>query len=423
MPDIKDKKKGYILLLTMIILSSIMLLLLTVINTNQVADGFSSTILKKQEEFILFQSAIAITQSIISQPIERSETDNEKKTTEEKEKQKKSERSYFKLYWQKCNKWLDFTLTEKEHKQEGAIKIYLMIEDGKIPLQKILSEYNNLAKGNKNEENQTNDQSKTEFKNEHEQKTITKKETPEAERPERENVKKKEDILEKSSFFKALFKKISSLEDKNHLFKQLKIKKETRHEEQSENKESFLKRCCMLHIKQKREGTLPLNLSDALPREDIIQKNLFQNEEKQTGIESLFSTENNKGLSLIYASPEVLEFLTGKKGVLTEEARKKILEQENELFSSDMGSEEKTWDTLYKKTLDLPFPKDIIDEAEIKKLFEKGATIPETFSALIKITTISGSLFAFVTFKRELEKNKKDSYEYLLKSVYIIPNT
>ena len=100
--------RGYILLLTMIILSSIILLLFTVINTNRLAEGFSSTMLNKQEEYLLLQSGIAITQSLISSQKEKSEDKKEEKTVKEQEKTKESEISYFKLYWQKCNKWLEF---------------------------------------------------------------------------------------------------------------------------------------------------------------------------------------------------------------------------------------------------------------------------------------------------------------------------
>lgn len=417
----KKQYHGYILLLTMIILSSIILLLFTIINTNRLAEGFSSTILHKQEEYLLLQSGIAITQSLISSQKKKSEDKKEEKIVKEQEKTKESEISSFKLYWQKCNKWLDFTLTEKEHGQEGKIKIYLMVEDGKLPLQRILSEYNNQAKGNKNEENQTNDQNQTKFENEHEQKILSKEKATENKGIERENIEKKEKILETSAFFKTLLQKFSELEAKGQLFKQLK----TKLKEMTQNKttkESFLGNCLDFHIRQKRERHLPLSLIDALPRNEEIQTHMFPENEEKRGIMNLYSTEN-KAISLLYASPEVLEFLSGKKILLNEETRKKILEKEDEVFKNGFNSEEKIWNTLYTKTLDLKYPKDIIGDTELKKLFITKSEAPEVFSALLHITTFSGSLLALVTFKKEFTKSKKDSYEYLLKSVYIIPNT
>lgn len=413
--------RGYILLLTMIILSSIILLLFTVINTNRLAEGFSSTMLNKQEEYLLLQSGIAITQSLISSQKEKSEDKKEEKTVKEQEKTKESEISYFKLYWQKCNKWLDFTLTEKEHGQEGKIKIYLMVEDGKLPLQRILSEYNNQAKGNKNEENQTNDENQTKFKNEHEQKILSKEKATETKGIERENIEQKEKLLETSLFFKTLLEKFSPLEAKNQLLKQLTIKLKGRTQNKA-TKESFLGSCLQFHIEQKREKHLPLSCLDALPRNEEIQTHIFPENEEKRGIMNLYSAEN-KTLSLLYASPEVLELLSEKKIIFNEETRKKILEKEGELFKNGFTSEEKTWNTLYTKTLELKYPKDIIEDSELKKLFVTKSDPPEIFSALLHITTFSGSLLALVTFKKEFTKSKKDSYEYLLKSVYIIPNT
>lgn len=406
----------------MIILSSIILLLFTVISTTRLAEGFSSTMLKKQEDYVLLQSGIAITHALISNPIEKNEDKKEEKTNKEEDKTKKIETDYFKLYWQKCNKWLDFTLTEKEHGRDGKIKVYLMIEDGKIPLQRILSEYNNQAKGNKNEENQTNDQSKTQFKNEHEQKTITEKKTTETKGNQRENLEKTDNLLEKSPFFKSLFKNFSLLEEKSQLFKELKLNQSAMSTPGMDNTLSFLKRCVMFHIAQKREGNLPLSLKDALVREDKIQNNVFSDNEEKKGIATVYSTDN-KAISLMYASPELLEFFSGKKVNLTDESRKKILEKQNEFFKSGTNSEEKTWNILFSKTIDLPYPKQIIEDTEIKKLFTAKSDIPEVFSALIQITTLSGSMLALATFKKELSKTKKDSYEYLLKSLYIIPNT
>jgi hypothetical protein len=175
-------------------------------------------------------------------------------------------------------------------------------------------------------------------------------------------------------------------------------------------------------MKNEREEFVPLSLMDALPREKELEEIIFdKTNEAGKGLQKIYSV-NNEETSLLYLAPEVLELLAGKQITLNDEARKAISEQGAELFKQQQLSPEKTWQMLFEKSLGVKYPKELLENNEIKKIFSLKKNIPEVFSALIKINTFSGSLLALVTFKKSTE-SRKEMCEYFVKSVYIIPNT
>lgn len=413
----------------MLITSSILMLFFAFIKKNKLANTFSQTMLKKHDQSLLLQSAVALATSVISNGEKTKNEEKEKKDssvnttekTDEKEHQKKKELEYFKLYWQKCNKWLEFPLTQEKHQTEGNIKIYIMAEDGKLPLKRILTEYNSFikSKGTENEKNKTDDKSENKNQNEYEQKVSSQEKTSKDKDASKRDLKEKENELTKNIFFKTIQDKFFPLEEKNEILKKAHAHKK---ENGEQNKESFFQKCIKFHMKNEREEFVPLSLIDALPREKELEELIFDKaNETGKGLQKIYSV-NNEEASLLYLAPETLELLAGKQITLNDEARKAISEKGIELFKQQQLSPEKTWDMLFEKSLGVKYPKELLENNEIKKIFSLKKNIPEVFSALIKINTFSGTLLALVTFKKSTESTK-EMCEYFVKSVYIIPNT
>lgn len=434
---VRKKYNGYILLFTMLLVSSIFLLVMSIITKNRLANSVAQTIGVKHEQNILILNALAIIQSLINNPINKpisndqgnksiNLTSNEikKEYTGNKDNDKnKLIESYFELYWQQCNRWLHYQLNYDQHKFDGVISIYLTVEDGKLALKKFYQEYYSELKKEKekqDEKSEENQKNKDENKNSNAKKSNNEKEGPKGgEHEGRDTINEVE--LQKSTFLKEIKEKFEKLEEKNLILKELFEKKDNK------NNKSAIINLVKIHFDNNRNGSMPINLLDVFC--GVIEHNRIFGEfgeAKEISEKPLSSFYNlasieNEEVALLYASPSLLEFLSQKKIDFTQEMRNKILEKGLIYCKQNtQNSLEKLWSALFSEIISVPYPKEILDNQVINKIFSSQLGIPYFFSAIIKVEVMKSTLFAIATF----EKTKifdKDNKEYLIKSIYILP--
>lgn len=433
---IKDKQSGYVLLLVMLLVSSLFLLVMSVITKNRLGNSLAHTISIKHEQNLLLSSAIGIIQSLLynntnykktdgEEPInQKSETNIEKKEYTEKEK-KELIASYFRFYWQYCNKWLEYPLEYEKQKLEGNISIYLMVEDGKLALQKFYLEYDialKKEKRGKNEKSQTNEQNNNENQSIHDKKSNDEKEKSKNEEHENRTTITDEKI-ENIAFLKTIKEKFEKLEEKNLILKNLF---QTKNEQKAF--ESIIVRLLKMNTPEEINSIYPLSLFDA-SRGKINEKKIFgdlinkqEKEHSETYAFSHFYSLENKITSLLYLSPAILELLSGKKIDINGDTRKQIIEESTTFFKNgDTATTEKIWNAFFAKITKTSYQKDFFDNNEIKKIFSTQLEIPDFFSAIIKIDILKNSFFAYVVFEKNVFLNE-DNAHYFVKSIYIIPN-
>jgi hypothetical protein len=420
---LKKKNQGYILLLVMIIVSSIFLLIMSIVVKNRLANIASSTINIKHEQALYLSSALSIVKSLLSYDEMNKKKESKKNSDSISQTSKDSKDNiplfYFNFYWKECNKWLLYTLKDDKSDLDGKISIYLTVEDGKLPLKKIITEY--FKEYNKDSNNDNNSEDKE-------------KKIEESKDSKKDDKNLSDEEKEKDIAKNALLKKLKELfeknEEKSTLCKELDIEKKL-------NKNSIIMNKINNYVKKLKVDVFSslecLFDSDKshLPVSKYygITKNNESKDFKEYGLYDLLGI-HNEHCSLFFISPAVIEFLGQKKCTLNLDMRNKIIEMGKKYFDKTNSNEisyTDLWNTLYQGAMQIPYQKENFEFAESKKIYTSGRDIPNSFSALIKIEVINFTLFAVAYFEKNKryvindEQAKNENQGYFITSVHIIP--
>ena len=427
---LKAKHKGYILLLDMIITSSIFLLVISIIIKNKLANTVSKTISIKHEQNILFTSALSIVKSLLSFDELKKNKNNKKENIIDNNISKNNNPDnndnknsnqlsllYFNFYWNECNKWLKYKFNNNKYNIEGTISIYLSIEDGKFPLKKLYTEYEQeLNKEKDTKKNTSNNIKSNDLSDNNKEKEI-----------DLDKEIKKNIFIEKMNI---IFKK---LEEKSNLFKKI-INYNKKNKDIQEDKDSFIIKIINNYFKKGSKKN-PISFEDALQESPLNNEIIYgkmnntDHDKKEYGIQDVFSLSNDT-CSLFYLSPAYIEFFSQKPIQLNNETRKKIIDAGKKYFDkidSNTIINDDLWNTLYANALNIPYQKDFFDIDETQKTYNNTIDIPYSLSALIKIEIMNTVFFGIAYFeknKKYVKSNENDNdqnQEYLIKSIYILP--
>lgn len=435
---IKKKQNGFILLLTMLIISAMSLIVMSVSLKVFVSRNLISILNQNHERNILLSNSISIIQSIISNPKNKNNKSNEneleknlnnnkneKETSEnKKDKSKELYKNIFNMIWSDFYKWQKINLSNENDGINAEISYYLMCEDGKIGINNFIKKINKFNKKNKdNDENKDNLNSNNQ-QNKNNESSESKENNDKKDNEKNENSKKNY-LKIVNEFFKKIKEKSSAIK---YTYSEL-IEKGNENSDQktisSSSEKEFITEIYKKYESYKNE-LLPESLW-SLFGNLVGDKELYSLKNKTSEKENdknsinfktgdIFSTYNKK-TSIFYLCPALIESLNkGEKFELTEENKKKIIENGSKIISSENNSNIKEiWGKIYP----IPFPDEAFKELKPEDFFSIDKT-PNNISAIIEISQNDFTITALVVFEKNAFFGKNSNINYFVKQIYYL---
>ena len=122
----------------------------------------------------------------------------------------------------------------------------------------------------------------------------------------------------------------------------------------------------------------------------------------------------------MYASPALVQSLSENEFTLTDETRGKIIKAGSEIIKSNKGgSIEKVWDELFTKSCNIQYPKNMLKNVAVEKIFKFSIT-PTVFTVLCRCEIDGTETLGILFVEKMVSCGKHNNKNYILKNLILL---